>query len=174
MLTDPLQHCSTDPLLTFNMVACSVLLLLWGSCLIAPVSGAACTRGSICQLHLALGNPGELRVSWVSTDEFSVMPVVQWGESASTLVKSSSATTQSYDLDDMCGEGILPTHNPSLLTTHHSSQSHLSCTYISSSSSPFYYLNTSCYSCSWLGVTRDDSPCDHHCRCRLGTVLPCW
>jgi hypothetical protein len=141
-------------------MAYSLLLLLWGSCLLTRVSGAACTHGNICQLHLALGNPGELRVSWVSTDEFGVNPVVQWGGSASTLVKSSSATTQSYDLDDMCGEGTcLLTQLTALLTC--------TCIYFSLPLPPLSksipYLNTSCDSCSWLGITRDDSPCDHHC-----------
>ena len=63
-----------------------------------------CTLGgAVCQLHVAFGNAGALRVSWVSaTLGNASRPSVEWGHLPDGLEHSVLATSTSYALDDLC------------------------------------------------------------------------
>jgi len=64
-----------------------------------------CTSGAaVCQLHVALGLPGNLRVSFVGSAAFSNQTaVVEWGFAAQLpLPKSVLSSTVTYKLQDLC------------------------------------------------------------------------
>lgn len=84
------------------MDVCNVIFVLLPLLLCDLAESTACSAGTVCQVHAALGGqPNSMRLTWIS-DGISTPSQVRYGFSSSVLDKMQAGSVETYSFNDFC------------------------------------------------------------------------